>query len=160
MEVKEKRIWALFIFVIVIAFLASGIWENPISKIAKNAVGDVQKYWTTPTIQPDVAILTQDEACALVYNYLEARASSITTVNIRLNLLTTLSKARPYFTATYQGNGKWQVSALGYGPTEKSNDWFFYYPGGLWNLYEALKTIEPANNQATALLIYIQRYTK
>jgi len=118
--------------------------------------------WATETAKPvpakiDVPTLTQDEVCAMVYNYLEARASSVV---IRQPLLTALSKARPYFTATYQGNGKWQVSALGYGPKEKFTDWFFYYSGGLWNLYEASRTIEPANDKATALLFYIQQRTK
>lgn len=154
----KDNIWGIVFVVIVMAFLASGIWENPISKIAKNAVGDVQKYWTTPTIQPDVPTITQDEVCAMAYNYLEARASLVS--SYRQSLLTTLAKAKPYFTATYQGKGKWQVSALGYGPKEEANDWYFYYGGGQWNLYESSKTIEPANAQATALLLYIQQRTK
>lgn len=111
---------------------------------------------TMPT-KVDEPTLTQDEVCALVYNYLEARASSVSAIGIRNPLLKALVIARPYSTASYRGNGKWQVSALGYGL--KDEDWVFNY-GGLWNLYEVSKAIEPANGDASALLLYIRYNTK
>ena len=155
---KKNDIWTLVVIVIVLAFLASGIIENPISQIAKNAVGDVQKYWTPPVpTKKDVPTLTQDEACALVYNYLEARASSVSPIGIRQPLLTALAIARPYSTATYQGSGKWQISGLGYG--QKDGKWVFN-SDGLWNLYEVSRAIEPANGEASVLLLYIQRWTQ
>jgi len=64
---------------------------------------------------PDTPVIGNDEACALVYNYLENKVSSMSAVPYRMNLLDILGKAKPYFQAAYHGNGKWQVSALGYG---------------------------------------------
>ena len=139
---KAMKRYLIPILVILLALGLSGCW----------ATGT-----TTPVpIKTDVPTISQDEVCALVYSYLEARASSVSSIYIRQPLLTSIGIARPYFTATYQGNGKWQVSALGYGLKDK--DWVFNY-GGLWNFYEASKTIEPANDQATALLSYIQLWT-
>lgn len=112
-----------------------------------------------PTIQPDVPTMTQDEVCALVHNYLETRGNAMTLFVKRLELLDWLNKARPYFTATYQGNGKWQVWAVGNdGVGAKgvlAGGW-----GGLWNLYENSGVIEPANDKARELLSYIQWYTR
>ena len=173
-------------------------------------LGGCQTTGTTKTvpIKTDVATLTQDEVCALVYNYLENKVASVSAVPRRLKLLDTLGKARPYFQAVYQGNGKWQVSAIGYGvevnldeykETLKPEDrqkvesvsaaereqwvkeheqWFleqhfpsnpswvktgvyrmYYYRGGLWSVYEASGVIEPANEQASELLRYIQSWT-
>ena len=119
-------------------------------------LGGCQTTGTTET-QVDMPTLGNDEVCALVYNYLQNKATAMTTRLYREHLLGVLDKARPYFVANYKGNGKWQVSALGRGV--KDEDWFFYYSGGLWNLYEASRTIEPANDQATKLLSYIQRWT-
>lgn len=120
-------------------------------------IGCGQEARQTPTIQTDTPTLRSDEVCVLVYNYLEARASLVSSIGLRQPLLTALAIARPYFTATYQGNGKWQVSALGYGL--KDEDWVFNY-GGLWNLYEVSRAIEPANGEASDLLLYIQRRTR
>ncbi|MBN2463855.1 MAG: hypothetical protein JXB43_09700 [Dehalococcoidia bacterium] len=143
----SKGQWILVI-VLVLVFLASGIVDNPISRMARNAVGDVQKYWTTPKIQTatptktDVATLTQDEVCALVYNYLENKINAMTHLSLRMSCLNTLNKARPDFHAVYQGKGKWTVAAL-----------------GQWNLYEASGVIEPADDKAREWLYYIQRRT-
>ena len=141
---KKNDIWTLVVMVLVLAFLASGIVENPISKIARNAVGDVQKYWTTPApIKPDVPTITQDEVCALVYKYLENKINAMTVFTLRMSYLNTLNEARPDFQAVYQGKGKWTVAAL-----------------GQWNLYQASGVIEPTDDKAREWLYYIQRYTK
>ena len=78
----------------------------------------------------------------MVYNYLEAKVSSISDNDARLRVLALIATGRQSFTATYLGNGKWQVS--GY---------------GLWNLYETSKTIEPANDETRAMLIFIQGHS-
>jgi len=110
---------------------------------------------TEPTkTQPDTPILGSDEACALVYNYLQGKATAMTHFVLRQQLLGVLDTTRPYFVANYKGNGKWQVSAVGI-----DLDQTFSHTGGLWNLYEVSGAIEPANDQATKLLSYIQRWT-
>jgi len=149
----------IVILVLVLVFLASGIVENPISRIARSVVGNVQEAWTTPKIQPDMPTRTQGEVCALVYSYLENKVSSVSAVPYRMNLLNALDMARPYFQAVYQGNGKWQVRALGC----SINNYYHvesYSYSGLWNFYEASGVIEPANGEASELLRYIQRWTQ
>ena len=120
---------------------------------------------TTGTTKPaptkaDVATLTQDEVCALVYNYLENKIASVSVVPLRLSLLDALGKARPYFQAVYQGNGKWQVRALGGGSLGSGGRLASYNYDGLWNLYEASGVIEPANSEASELLQFIHRWTQ
>ncbi|MFC1937171.1 hypothetical protein ACFLWY_01275, partial [Chloroflexota bacterium] len=116
----------------------------------------------TPTPKPtqvpaktevDTPIFRNDEACALVYNYLDNKVTSMTAITQRTVTLHVLGAARPYFSAYYEGNGKWQVRAVGTGEIN------WTYNGGLWNLYEASRAIEPANDQATKLLSYIQQWT-
>ena len=117
-------------------------------------VGCRQEATPVPTTSAtSVPTRTQDEICALVYNYLQNKAASMTVITHRMSLLDAIGIARPYFAATYQGNGKWQVRALGYGVDRYNYD-------GLWNLYEASGAIEPANDEATALLRYIQWWTR
>lgn len=109
--------------------------------------------------QPDTPILGSDEVCALVYNYLENKVALVSTVPYRMNLLNVLGMARPYFQAVYQGNGKWQVRALGC----SMNNYYrveSYSYNGLWNFYEASGVIEPTNDEASELLRYIQRWTQ
>ncbi len=78
--------------------------------------GQTDQLSTVPTTSaPSVATRTQDEVCALVYNYLEAKANLVSPLTYRMKLTDTLSKARPYFTAKFENNGKWKVSALGLG---------------------------------------------
>ena len=82
-------------------------------------LGGCQTTGTTET-QVDTPTFRNDEVCALVYNYLEERTTSVSAISApairrRMNLLDQLGKARPYFKAVYQGNGKWQVSAIGCG---------------------------------------------
>lgn len=101
----------------------------------------------------DTPVFRNDEACALVYNYLGNKFTSMTDIIQRIPSLGILDEARPYFSAKYQGNGKWVVSALGSSEGKWSSN------GGLWNLYEASRTIEPANDQATELIRYIQHWT-
>lgn len=121
-----------FIPILVILVLASGL-----------VVGCGQEVRSTPVIQPDVPTRTQDEVCALVYDYLETKGSLISAVPYRMDLLDALGKARPHFQAVYQGNGKWVVAAL-----------------GQWNLYEASGVIEPIDDDARGWLRYIQYWTR
>jgi hypothetical protein len=93
----------------------------------------------------DMPTMSQDEVCAMVYNYLENKGTAMTIFTQRMQFLDTLGKARPQFQAVYQGNGKWAVSTA---PLL-----------GQWNLYEASGVIEPADDNATNWLYYIQRFT-
>lgn len=143
-----KQNW--WILVIVILVLAFGLIEIPVKPsgflrplVGKWIGGLTEEARPTPTIQPDTPTLRSDEACALVYNYLENKITSMTVFSRRMQYLDTLSEARSDFQAVYQGNGKWIVAALGY-----------------WNLYEASGVIEPADDNARAWLRYIQQYTK
>jgi len=80
------------------------------------AVGCRQEATPTPTTSAtSVPTRTQDEVCALVYTYLENKANLVSPLAYRMKLIDTLSKARSYFTAKFESNGKWQVSALGLG---------------------------------------------
>lgn len=198
---------AFFVFVDPSCFFKQPLVAPLVAPFGKWIGGLTELVRPTPTIQPDVATLTQDEVCALVYNYLETRASSVSSIGIRQPLFSALTIGRPYSTATYKGNGKWQVSAMGLGikvnlyefkeilqPEERQRVEAFsldesdeyiknveqiyegsHFPSnqsklkgveivfkysGQWNLYEATKTIEPANDQATELQIYIQKYTR
>jgi len=99
--------------------------------------------------------MTQDEACAMVYNYLQGKATAMTHFTFRQQQLGVLDSARPHFEASYQGKGKWQVLAVGIGGYTNIND----ICSGLWNVYEASEVIEPANDPATMLLSYIHRWT-
>ena len=110
---------------------------------------------TPPPAKTEVVtpIFRNDEVCALVYNYLDNKVTSMTDITQRKVTLHLLGEARPYFIANYQSNGKWQVWALGIG----EENWT--YNGGLWNLYEASRAIEPANDQATKLWSYFQSFT-
>ena len=42
----------------------------------------------------DVPTITQDEACALVYNYLDNKATSIATLGVRMPLLSSVDTDR------------------------------------------------------------------
>ena len=110
-----------------------------------------QSKAVTPAV--DKPLFTADEACALVNNYLESKGESVI-IGWRRAFLSTLSNARPQFSALYQGNGKWDVWALG-----RDYETGFLYSGGLWNLYEASRIVEPANDQARAVLVQIQTFT-
>lgn len=115
---------------------------------------------TEPTkTQPDTPILGSDEVCALVYNYLENKIAPVSVVPYRMNLLNALGMARPYFKAVYQSNGKWQVQALGCAIDSRYKVTSYAYTG-LWNFYEASGAIEPANNEGSELLRYIQYWTR
>ena len=114
---------------------------------------------SVPT-ETDVATLTQDEVCAIVYNYLESKAAATTlSFSKRLELVDWLGKARPYFRASYQGNGKWQVWAVG-NDVVGAKGGFVGGWGGLWNVYENSGVVEPANDKAVELLSYIQWLTR
>ncbi len=139
----ENRVKQYFIPILVVLALVlglSGCWANEATKT-------------------DVGALTQDEVCALVYDYLENKAASIFSIPYRMDLLNVLDIARPNFQAIYQSNGKWQVRALGcsinayYRPTEWNYD-------GLWYFYEDSRVVEPVSNQASDLLRYIQFWTR
>ncbi len=134
--------------IMVVLVLASGL-----------VVGCGQEVKPTPTIQPDVPTMTQDEVCALVYSYLEARGNAMTDSPKRLEILFILNGAFPHFRATYQSNGKWQVWAVGNDGVGTSGNLTVGW-GGLWDVYENSGVIEPANDKARELLSYIQWYTR
>ncbi len=106
----------------------------------------------------DRPTISTNEACALVYSYLEVKINAATVRTYRASTLEWLSQARPQFSATYLGKGQWQVKAVGnagkgsYGQLSRS--W------GLWNIYEYSGTVEPANREATELLNYIRWMTR
>lgn len=119
---------------------------------------------TSVTTEPvptkaDVATLTQDEVCALVYNYLQGKATAMTIFMRRQQLLNWFGEARPYFTASYQGNGKWQVWGVG-NDGDGAKGGFSGKGGGLWSAYEKSGVVEPANDKARELLSYIQFWTR
>ncbi len=131
--------------VLVLLVLASGL-----------VIGCGQQAQPTPTPTIDTPSLRSDEVCALVYNYLDSRATPMN-VRQRMWLLNDLSAAKTYFRAVYQGNRKWQVSALGRITQSNYLDFGSWsYNGGLWNLYETSGVVQPANAQATEVLNYIQ----
>jgi len=135
--------------VLVLLVLASGL-----------VVGCGQEAKPTPTPTKDLPSLRSDEVCALVYNYLDSRASPMN-VRQRMWLLNDLSAAKPYFQAVYQGNGKWQVWGLGRVTQSNYLDFGTWsYAGGLWNLYETSGAIQPANAQATEALNCIQFWVR
>jgi hypothetical protein len=63
--VKKDNIWIIALFVLVVAFLVSGICENPYSRLARSAVINIQQGWTKPA---DVALpkLTAQQAQGVV----------------------------------------------------------------------------------------------
>ena len=105
----------------------------------------------------DVPSISENEARAMVTNYLQIQSNDlIKALSIRMQKR--LNEAAPYYSATYVGDGQWRVAALGYGYNTDEEEWWFYYKGGLWNVYEASKIVEPYNTQARNLLEYWQRY--
>ena len=135
--------------VLVLLMLASGL-----------VVGCGQEAKPTPTPTIDLPSLRSDEVCALVYNYLESRATPMN-VRQRMWLLNDLNAAKPYSRAVYQDNGKWQVRGLGRVTQSNYLDFGTWSSaGGLWNLYGASGVIEPANAQATEVLNYIQFWVR
>ncbi|MGA7677700.1 MAG: hypothetical protein WCA51_04915 [Dehalococcoidia bacterium] len=79
MKKNDPPIWTLVVMVLVLVFLASGIWDNPISRMARNAVGDVQKYWTTPPPETSTSPpnLTGQQAMGVVIAATEASTYTI-----------------------------------------------------------------------------------
>jgi hypothetical protein len=93
--------------------------------------------------------ITEDEASAIVYDYLQSRVNDTEDSAERLERQRTLGEARPQFQARFLENGQWLVLALGYHES--------YTPiGGEWFVYERTKTVEPWNPQARELLQYWQ----
>lgn len=159
-----KQNW--WILVIVLLVLTFGLIETPIKPsgflrplVGKWIGGLTEEAKPTPTIQPDVPTLSQDEVCALVYNYLEAKGNAMTSILRRRQLLDWFGEARPYFTASYQGNGKWQVWGVGNDGVGARGE-LSGVGGGLWNVYEKSGIVEPANDKAKELLSYIQWCTR
>ena len=89
-----------------------------------------QSQTVTPVV--DEPLLTADEACAFVYDYLETKAEAAI-IGWRMPFLPTLSDARSQFSAIYQGSGKWNVHALGlYSQVvDGENREYYSYSGGL-----------------------------
>lgn len=97
----------------------------------------------------DLPSISHNEACAMVYDYLQTQINSMSPrALLLLQLQPVLTQAQPYFRATYLGKGQWSVSALGY-DTNK-----YYFDGGLWYVYESSKIVQPVNSKATQLLKY------
>jgi hypothetical protein len=95
------------------------------------------------------SLITEDEASAIVYDYLQYRVNDTEDDAERLERQRTLGEARPQFHARFLENGQWLVLALGYHES--------YTPtGGEWFVYERTKTVEPWNPQARELLLYWQ----
>ena len=68
-------------------------------------------------------MLTEDEACALVYSYLDSEVALLPKSSTRLTLMNALAEARELSVAGYRGNGKWYVWALGrYGKSVDGKD--------------------------------------
>jgi hypothetical protein len=107
----------VFIVIIAIILLATGI------------VSCIQSTPATET-STDVPSLSENEVCAIVYNYLQSRVDTMTSSFRRVSIQNALPKARPHFNAVYIGNGQWSVNALGYGYDSDEEQWYFYYTGG------------------------------
>jgi len=143
-EPKESYGWVIVIVLLVLAF---GLIETPVKPsgflrpIVGKWIGGLTEE-ARPT-QPDIPTITKDEACALVYNYLENKSNAMTVLTLRMKFLDMLDEDRRYFSAVYQGKGKWQVSAL-----------------GQWSLYETSRVIEPADDDAREWLHLILQNTR
>lgn len=95
------------------------------------------------------SLITEDEASAIVYDYLQSRVNDTEDSAERLERQRTLGEARPQFHARFLRDGQWTVQALGYHES--------YTPiGGEWFVYERTRTVEPWNPQARELLQYWQ----
>jgi hypothetical protein len=141
---KRYSILILVVLSIVLCLLAGcGQRTKPTKSLTTNPVSK--------------SVMTGDEVKALIYNYLESRATSITNMSLRMNFLGYLAKARPYSSTKYQGNGKWQIQYIGFQGQIPSGN---LTGDGLWNLYETSGVIEPANNEAIQLVYYFQWWTK
>ena len=105
----------------------------------------------------DVPSISGNEARAMVTNYLQVQINDLIKPQ-SMAMQNLLNKAAPSFSATYIGKGQWRVVALGYGYNTDEEEWRYYYKGGLWNVYETSKIVEPYNTQARNLLEYWQRY--
>ncbi len=110
-----------------------------------------------PTQQPDVPSMSENEACAVVYDSLQSYVNELKTL-LRISVQQTLNKARPSFHAVYIGKGQWEVKALGYGYLTADEKWYYYYTGGTWNVYETTGIVEPGNTKARNILEHWQRY--
>lgn len=105
----------------------------------------------------DMPSISENEARALVTNYLQVQINGLTAEQ-RIAMQGILNKAAPSFVATYVNKGQWRVEALGYAYNADEKVWWYYYKGGLWNVYENSKIVEPFNTQAYDLLEDWQRY--
>jgi hypothetical protein len=107
---------------------------------------------------PDVPTLSRDAVCAIVYNYLKSEIDDIERAGIRIRAFEVLNEGAPQFVAVYASQGRWTVSALGYGYDPAKKEWLYYYIGGSWDVYEMTGVVEPRNDMARALLEYLGRY--
>lgn len=105
----------------------------------------------------DVPSLSEKEACALVYNYLQSRIDEMA-VRAGYYSQKTLNRAAPHFYASYVGKGRWRVQALGYGYNTQERAWFYYPVDGQWYVYESSQIVEPSNTKARNLLQDWQKY--
>ena len=141
------RIKRYLIPILVILVLGSGL-----------VISCGQEASPTSTTQTDTPTLGSDEVCALVYDYLENKATATTIIIRRRELLDWLAECRPLFTATYQTGGRWQVRGVGNSGNGSAGNLDAAW--GLWSVYEKSHIVEPANNEARELLSYLHWCTR
>jgi len=105
----------------------------------------------------DVPSISENEARAMVTHYLQVLINDLE-LEQRVAMQGILNKAAPSFSATYVEKGQWRVEALGYAYNADEKVWWYYYEGGLWNVYETSTIVEPFNTQARALLENWQKH--
>jgi hypothetical protein len=128
--------------------------------LAAIAVTGCSNGQTEEPTRADVPLMSADEACALVNEYLQSEIDRLSSMTKTLHMATQswLIEARPNFHADYMGAGRWSVEALGYVYDSQKEEWSFSSQRGLWYVYEASKIVEPGNLESRALLVYWQRY--
>lgn len=131
------------VLIALVAFILVGNDDTPRSTADQVIVG--------------VPSLSEEEACALVYTYLQSRIDEMA-ARAGCYAQEALNKAAPHFYASYVGKGQWSVKALGFDYNTQKKDWHYYYVGGLWYVYESSRIVEPGNTQARNLLTLWQTY--
>lgn len=86
----------------------------PILLIVAIAITGCSNGQTGEPTPVDVPSISENEACAMVNNYLQVQINNMIKSK-RMSCQKTINEAAPYFSATYIGKGRWRVAALGYG---------------------------------------------
>jgi hypothetical protein len=100
--------------------------------------------------------ISQDEACSIVYRYMQSKVNSMPN-RISWDCQKTLNFSMRYFKGNYQGEGKWDILALGYYQNSVGKG-EYCYDCGKWYVFEKSQTVQPANQPAYNLLQEWQRY--